>query len=109
MPVLQPWLGHRIYNRDSLAGKVKCDLTLRAVVCWTPNLSCESLRPVTSNAFWTTVIGESGSMAMSSQEKAGLPHRGTGAIGSDDDAVPDTDPSDVSSLLTLELGELGID
>lgn len=47
-------------------------------------------------------------MDMTLFEKGALPHRSTGGIGADDDAVPDTDPSDVWFLRIVEIGDAGL-
>jgi len=47
-------------------------------------------------------------MAMITPEKSTLPHRSTGGIGSDEDAVPDTDPSDVGYLSHVEIMDAGL-
>ncbi len=47
-------------------------------------------------------------MAMITPEKSTLPHRSTGGIGSDEDAVPDTDPSDVGYLSHVVITDAGL-
>lgn len=47
-------------------------------------------------------------MATSSLEKSALPHRSTGGMSADDDAVPDTDPSDVGSLPHVAAGDAAL-
>ncbi len=47
-------------------------------------------------------------MAMITPEKSTLPRRSTGGIGSDEDAVPDTDPSDVGNLSHVEIMDAGL-
>ena len=47
-------------------------------------------------------------MAMSPLEKGALSHRSTGGMSADDDAVPDTDPSDVGSLPRVATGDAGL-